>query len=109
MRRERAAGFADEMRMIDARLVADFHDLENHVVRVLLHRIIHRRVEISLAAVVIDSEPAADIEIFEAGAKFRELDKKSRGFFERGFDIADRADLAADVKMQKLKAVEHAA
>ena len=35
----------------------------NHVAGVLLDRIVHRALEIGAGAIVVDSEPAADIEV----------------------------------------------
>ena len=107
MRGERPAGFADQHRMLDARVIADFHHLEDDVVGVLLQRVVHRGAEVRLAAVVIHGQAAADVEKFQAGAQRAQLDVKAGAFLQGGLHAADVADLAADVEMQQPQTIKH--
>ncbi len=66
VRRDRAARLADDVRVRDLVGVADLLDRVDDVVRVLLHRVVHRRREVGLRAVVVDAETAADVEVRQA-------------------------------------------
>ena len=86
MRHDRASAFAHDRRMRDAFRIANVHDVPNHVVGVFLERIIGRAIEIAARTVVIDAEPAADIQITELVPKFRKLCVIARRFAHRAFD-----------------------
>ncbi len=74
---------------------------------VLLQRVVHRRVEVALAAVVVDAEAAAAIEVAHVGAEQVQLDEDAAGLAERVLHGADVGDLRADVEVEQLQAVEH--
>lgn len=63
VRDHRPAALADDDRVIDLGLVADFLDVEDHVVGVFLKAVVDRRAEVGLGAVVIDPQAAADIDV----------------------------------------------
>ena len=69
IRHHRPAGFADDRRMIDAFLVADFLDVEDDVVGVFLEAVVDAGAEVGFGAVVVDAQAAADVDVFEAGAE----------------------------------------
>ena len=77
MRDNRAPALADDRRMRDAFGIANVHDVPDDVVRVFLERIVRRAVEIAARAVVIDAEPAADIEVTEFVAELRTASRNS--------------------------------
>ena len=57
------ARLGDDRRVRHAGLVADALDAEDHVVGVLLQRVVDRRLEVGLRAVVVDAQAAADVEV----------------------------------------------
>ncbi len=110
MRRERAAALADEVRhrhlVLAARLGHRVHD----VVRVLLQRVVHARVRLRRPrAVVVDAEPAADVDVRDVDAELAHLDVEARDLLEPALDEADVRDLAAEVEVQQLDDVESSA
>ena len=89
----------------DAGRVADLLQREHDVVRVLLHRVVHRRREVGLRAVVVDAQPAAHVEVLERRAQLAQLDVEAPRLAQRVLDRADGRDLAAQVEVQQLEAV----
>ncbi len=79
------------------------------VVGVFLQRVVHRRFEVGLRPVVVDAETAADVHELQARALLGELAVDARRFVQRALDDADVRDLAAEVEVQQLEAVLHAA
>ena len=63
VRGDRAPGLADDHRMRDLARVADVGDAIHHVVGVFVERVVHRRGEVRAAAVVVDAEAAADVDV----------------------------------------------
>ena len=94
--------------VLDARLVAHRLDVVDDVVGVLLERVVDARLEVRLRAVVVDAQPAADVEVLEPGAVLHELGVDPRRLVQRALDDADVGDLAAQVEVQELEAVLHA-
>ena len=86
--------------------VADLLHREHDVVRVLLHRVVHRRREVRLRAVVVDAQAAAHVEVLERRAQLAHLDVEAPRLAQRVLDRADRRDLAAEVEVQELEAVQ---
>jgi hypothetical protein len=87
--------------------VADLLDRVDDVVGVLLHRVVHRRREVGLRAVVVDAEPAADVEVRQAlGAHLVHLDEQPAGLAQRVLDALDRRDLRAEVEVDQLERVD---
>src|SRR5205807_267152 len=74
-----------------------------------LQRVVDRRFEIRLRAVVVDAQAAADVEILDAGADAVQLAINARRFGEGALDVADIGDLAAEVEVDELQAILHAA
>ena len=109
MRGDRAAGFADDHRMFDAALVADARDAVDHVVGVFDQRVVHRRGEVRAAAVVVDAEAAADVDVLQARAQLLELGIDMRQLVDGFLDAADVLQLAAGMAVHELQAVEHVA
>ena len=95
--------------MLHARLVAHGLDVVDDVVGVFLERVVDARLEVGLRAVVVHAQAAADVEVLEPGAGLDELGVDPRRFVERALDDADVRDLAAEVEVQQLEAVLHAA
>ena len=58
--------------------VADILDVIHNVVRVFLQRVVHAGFEIGLRAVVIDAQAAANVEIFQPGARAFQLHINAR-------------------------------
>ena len=94
--------------MLHARVVAHRLDVVDDVVRVLLERVVHARLEVRLRPVVVDAQAAADVDVLEAGAFLDELRVDPRRFVQGALDDADVRDLAAEVEVQELEAVLHA-
>ena len=79
---------------------------EHDVVGVLLHRVVHRRGEVGLRAVVVDAQAAAHVEVLQRRAQLAQLDVEAARLAQRVLDAADGGDLAAEVEVQQLEAVE---
>ena len=109
LRDHRATGLGHDRRMRDVLLVADRHDLVDHVGRVLLQRVVRRELEVGLASVVVDAETAADVEVAHARAHLGELGVDARELIDARADLANVVDLRAHVAVQELEAVLHAA
>ena len=106
---DRTSALGDDGRVVDARLVAHRLDVVDDVVGIFLERVVHARLEVRLRAVVVHAEPAADVDVLQAGAELGQLGVDARRFVERALDDADVGDLAAKVEVEELEAVLHAA
>ena len=107
VRDERAAGLGDEIGVRHAARVAGLGHLADDVGRVLLERVVHRGVEVRLAAVVVDAEPAAAVQVAHRRAEAVQLDEDPARLAQRVLDGADVRDLGADVEVEQLQAVQH--
>ena len=63
VRGDRAARFADDHRVLDVARVADARDAVHDVARVFVERVVHRGFVVGAAAVVVDAEAAADVDV----------------------------------------------
>src|SRR5436190_23791964 len=99
MRDSGAPALAHNRRMRDAFGVTNVYDVPDDVVRVFLERIIGRTVEIAARSIVINAEPAANVEITEFMSKFRQLCVISRAFAHCALDRRNVRHLGSDVKM----------
>ena len=68
VRDDRAPALRHDRRMLDPGVVAHRLDVVDDVVGVFLERVVHARLEVRLRAVVVDAEPAADVEVLEPRA-----------------------------------------
>ena len=106
VRDDRAPRLGDDGRVRHAAGVADLLQREDDVVGVLLHRVVHRRREVGLRAVVVDAQAAAHVEVLERRAQLDDLDEEAPRLAQRVLDRADRRDLAAEVEVQQLEAAQ---
>ena len=104
---DRAPGLADDHRVRDVARVADARDAVHHVARVLVERVVHRGGEVGAAAVVVDAEAAADVDVLQARAHQLQLRVHVRELVDRVLDAADVLQLAARMAVHELQAVEH--
>ena len=81
--------------------IANLLDLRYDGVGVIGHGIVHRGMAVRPAAVVIHSQPAADIEIAQRNAPLVQTRVYARRFLDGFPDKADIRDLAADMEMQQ--------
>ncbi len=81
----------------------------DHVACVLVERVIHARLEIGSRAVVVDPQPAADIQQFEPRSPLVQVDIDSGRLVDCRLHLTDVGDLASQVEMQQFEAVGHAA
>ncbi len=109
MRHDRPAAFRHDRRVRHLRLVTHRLQVIDDVVGVFLERVVDARFEVGLRAVVVHAEAAADIQVLQPGARLDQLDVDARRFVERPLHDADVRDLAAEVKVEQLEAVLHAA
>ncbi len=109
VRHHGASALRDDGRVAHARLVAYRLNVIDDVVGVLLERVVHARFEVRLRAVVVHSKPAADVDVLEAGAELGQLRVDARGLVECALDDPDVGDLAAEMEVEQLEAVLHAA
>ncbi len=104
-----AAALGDDRRVRHLGVVADVHHPVDDVAGVLAQGVVHRRLEVALAAVVVDAEAAADVEVAQAGAHARQPDVDVGELVDAVLDVLDVVDLAAHVAVQQLEAARHAA
>ena len=104
----RAAALRDDRRVLHPGVVAHRLDVKHDVVGVFLERVVDARFEIRLRAIVVDAQPAADVDVFEPRAFLGQLGIDARRLIERALHDADVRDLAAQMKVQELEAVLHA-
>ncbi len=102
-----ASRLADDHRVLDLARVAHAGDAVHDVAGVLVDRVVHRRFEVRAAAVVVDAEPAADVDVLHAGAHQLELGVHVRQLVDRILDAADVLQLAARMAVHELQAIEH--
>ena len=92
-----------------AGIVAHALDVIDDVVGVFLQRVVDARLEVGLRSVVVDAQPTADVQVFQTRAAAIELDVHARGLVQRLLDVANVGNLAAEMEVQELEAVLHAA
>src|SRR5262245_30250744 len=105
MRDSGTPALAHNRRMRDAFGVANVYDVPDDIVRVFLERIIGRTVEVAARSIIVDPEPAADVEITKFVSKFRQLRVISRTFTNCALDRRNVGHLRADVEMNKFEAM----
>ena len=107
VRDERAPRLGHQVGVRHAGGVARLGHLADDVGRVFLQRVVDRRVEVGLAAVVVHAEAAAAIEVAHVRAEPVQLDEDAARLAQRVLHGADVGDLRPDVEVQQLQAVEH--
>ncbi len=95
--------------MRDVARVADARNSVHHVARVFLQRVVHRRREVRAAAVVVDAEAAAHVDVLQARAHAHQLRIHVGELVDRILHAPDVLELAAGMAMHQLQAVEHVA
>ena len=108
VRHQGPAGLGHDDGLGDIALPARLRDERDDVVGVLLHRVVHGGVEVSVRPVVVDGQATAHVEVAHARTHRLEFDEDPRPLAERVLEDADGRHLAADVEVQQLEAVEHA-
>src|SRR4029453_16509636 len=107
MRNSGAPALAHNRWMRDVFGVANVYDVPDDVVRIFLERIIGRTVKVAARSIVIDTEPAAHVEITKFVSKFRQLCVISRSFADCALDRRNVRHLRSDVEMDKFQAMRH--
>ena len=105
VRNNGATALADDPRVRHVLGVADIANVIDDVIGVFLKGVVGRAVEGRSAAIVIDTQTAADVHVFNREAHLVELGVKTGGFLHGAFDNKDVRHLRADVKMKELEAV----
>src|SRR5258707_14625111 len=105
MRDNGAPALTHNHRMRDDFGVAKVYDVPDDVVRVFLERIISRTVKVAARSIVIDTEPADDVEITKFVSKFRQLCVISCAFPHCAFDCRNLRHLRSDMEMDKFQAM----
>jgi hypothetical protein len=108
MGHDRASPFVHDGRMRDAFGIAHVHNVPDDVVRVFLKGIIRRAVEIAPRSIVINSEPAADVEIAKLMAELAKLRVVTGRFAHRPFNRGNVRHLRPDMKMNELETMPEA-
>jgi hypothetical protein len=94
--------------MRHADFVAHALDVIDDIVGVLLQRIVDAGFEVGLGAVIVDAQPAAHIQVAQAGAGAHQVDVHAHRLVHRGLDLPDVGDLAAEMEVEQVQAVSHA-
>ena len=103
----RPPGLGDDRRVVHAGLVADGHDAIDNRPRIFFEGVVDGKIRVGLAAVVVDTEPSADIDVLHRQRPADELDVNPGDLREPGVDHLDVADLRSHVAVQQLETVEH--
>ena len=103
-----APALGDDCRMRDSYFVAHVLNVIDDIVGVFLQRIVHAGFEVGLGPVVVDAQPAADVQVAQAGAGARQVHVHPHGLVDRCLDLADVGDLAAQVEVEQVQAIGHA-
>ena len=107
VRDDGAAAFAHQRGMRHLLLVADVGHVIDHIAGILAQRVIGARVVGRAAAVVVDAQPAAHIEVLQAEAELLELRIVARALAHGAFHRLDVGNLRADVEVHQLEAILH--
>ena len=100
-----AAAFVHDGRMRNIFGIANVHDAPDHVISIFLKGVIRGAVEIAARSVVINPEPAANIEITELMAKLGKFCVIARCFAHCAFDRRNVGNLRTDMKMNQLQTI----
>ena len=95
IRHNGAATFADDGRVRHFGIVTNILNVIHHIVCILFQRIVHTRFKIGLRAIVVNAQPAANIQVLQPGAAFLHLRIHPGGFNHCLLDLANIGDLAA--------------
>src|SRR6478735_8202 len=109
MRGDRASALAHDGWYGHFRFDARGLHVRHDVGRVLFELVVFGCVKVGLGAVVVDRETAAHVDVAHLAAELGQLHIDVRRFLHRVLDGDDARDLAADMEVQQLQAVEHVA
>ena len=90
---ERAARLTDHVRHGQLELAAVLGQRVDHVVRVLLERVVDARVRRGVRPVVVDTEAAAHVHVSDIDSQRAQLGIEPRDLLEARLDVADVGDL----------------
>ena len=107
IRGDGAPAFGDDGGVRHFDFIAHVLHVINDVVGVFLQGVVDAGFEIGLRAVVVDSESAAYVEVFQPGAGARQVHVDADGFVHRALNLTDVGDLAAQVEVEQVEAVGH--
>ncbi len=102
------ARLGDDVGALDPGLVADVLHLVDDVVGILLDGVVDGREIAGLGAVVINTQASADVEELDADTHLAHFAVDAGPFDQGGLDLVDLGDLAADVGVEQLDALQHA-
>ena len=102
-----AARLGDDDRVRRTGLLAGLEDRIDDRVGVLLQAVVSRGVKRGARPVVIDRQPAPDVQIPNLDTEFAQLHIRLRRLAHRRPDLADVGHLRADVTVHHLQRVEH--
>ena len=91
----------------DPRAAAHLADVEDHVVGVLLQRVVHAGFVAAAASVVVHPQPAADVEVGQARPQIHQPGVEPRRFDQRRLERPHVVDLAAQVEVHQGQPIEH--
>src|SRR5687768_15749452 len=106
MRGEGAARLGDDVWHRKALLPTRFADRVDHVVRVLLQRVVDAGDDGRSGPVVVDAETTADVDVGDVHAEPAQLGIESRDLRQSCLDVADVGNLRAKVEMNQPQNVE---
>ena len=88
--------------------ITDLADRIDDVVRKLLHRIVHRELACGPGPVVVDAQPAPDVEVLDLEAHPAGLRVHPRGLLEGRLGAANVVDLRSDMDVEHLELLARA-
>src|SRR5690606_5094338 len=103
---ECTAGLADHVRHGQLVLPAGLRNRIDHVVCVLLQRVVHACHRRGVRTVVIHAQAAANINVGNVNTQCTKLCVEPRDFLKSALDVADVSDLAAKVEVDELQDVQ---
>src|SRR5262249_49090303 len=103
----RTPGLADDHRVRNVARIAHVSDPVDDIARILVERVVHRGREVGPAAVIVDTQTTADIDVLQPGAHQLQLRIDVGQLVDGVLYAADVLQLAARMAMNELQTIEH--
>ena len=106
VRREGAAGLADDVRHRQLGLTARLRDGVDHIVRILLRRVVDAGVVRGTGPVVVNPQAATDVHVRDVDAHVPEFAIVARHLGQSGLDKADVGDLTPEMEVNQFENID---
>ena len=104
----RPARFTDDRWMRNPSIITNTLDTEHHIVGIFLQCVVDGRFKIRLGTIVINAQTATHIDVIHIGTNAVHFGVDSAHLGKSSFNTANVGDLATQMKMHQLQAIDHA-